>query len=78
MAKRRGTTGENTSTVTYSPAGLIGIERARARQEDRWARKSGPVETRMLEEGEEKPKRKDWKETSPFRRRKIFPENSGD
>lgn len=78
MAKRRGTTGENTSTVTYSPAGLIGIERARARQEDRWARKAGPVQTRKLEPGEKAPRRRDPRESSPFRRSKISPENSGD
>ncbi len=40
--------GGNTSSVEYSPGTLKRIRAARARQEARWAARSGPVTTTLL------------------------------
>jgi hypothetical protein len=47
---KKGKTGGNTSSVEYSPARVERMNRARERQEKRWARMAGPVTIRKIEE----------------------------
>lgn len=72
MASSSGKVGTSTSSISYTTAGLSGIERAKQRQEDRWERKAGKVESRILTP-EELAERKPAKRVivdSPFRRSK--------
>lgn len=67
MAKKPGKPGGN---ISYTVAGLSGIELAQAKQEAYWARKTGTVQTRQLtpEEQAARPKAKRVIVDSPFRR----------